>query len=320
MQSIHKININNILTDYQKRLLPIEIWDIIEKMTEINVAIIYEKVRQGIIKVKLINIYSNDIVREILIDNCDNNNYSDNEIKLSSDCKSLVYLDINNNMIYYDIDTNMTESIKIIKSNCRPRYYFFDRNGLYFALSGVDETYVFDIKNQLLLHKFDYPLHYIKISDDYNKILCCSSLDQIHLYDFKTGDRLFFMDLHHLSFININGSADSIIHDEMGSKIKILENNKLKFEYNYDDNEFFLIKGFAFYPNKCSELLALCFTYYIKIINMKNNEIKIIDDIEPCDDIYDIEFTNDGKHLILRKDHSNIYIKNNEYNLIKKSG
>ncbi len=297
MLATRKININN------NSLLPSEINKIIESYTEITFTIICEKIRQYSekIKVSLINVFTNDTLEEIYLDDVNNET-----VKLSSDGTKLIYLDIYSNMVYYDIHT---KNIKKILIGLCPLYYYFDRNGLYFITSNNNTTYIFDIIGNKLL--YELPIHSIindnieMISEDYKRILCLSK-NNIYIYDLINGNKIYSSSLelnqNYKFFSYTNKTMKYIIYgyDNIINILNIDGDRDTHFYYKDDeeDEDINYIKGIAFYK----DLVAIHYNYYVKIINIKQNKIERIEDTSYCVLCNRMEFTKDGKYLIIKKD------------------
>ncbi len=282
--------------------LPIEIWDKIEKLAEINFIILVTNIKKSCTKVSLIDIFTKKKFKEIILDDTLNNDDTLNEdIKLSSDGNFLVYLDVDYNMVYYDINSirENKRKINITKSKIIPLKVFFDRNGYYYCVSNSNETYIFYLKNEKYLCSL--PVSSISnISDDYNRILGRID-DQAKLYDLNNGNIIYSFELNHLYFANINSFGDYIIYDSYNEAIKILNtsNNNI-IEYNADRND---IVYFA----SNNKLIALHFMDYIYIHNLDTNKNYTIEC--DCNPFYcEIDFTQDEKYLVLRDNADSIIV------------
>jgi hypothetical protein len=315
MLAIKRPNLNNNL---KEQTLPTLLLNKIEDMLERTVSIIIYYMRRDTKLVRLVDVYNNEILKEIVIDDA-----YDEYIKLSTDGNYLTYLDVNNNIVYYDINNIKPKIIKILDCELFPfmtnNIYYIDRNGLYYVISNENETIIFDINNNK--PKYNLPISTINniITQDYKKILCRSN-DYVKMYDFNNATELYSVQLHHLHISSMSLYGDYIFYSSDIDTININNiNNKLEYIYVHDDNidldiEIILL-GIAFHPNNI--LVAMHFPTYILIIDMINN--KIIKKIENImfdendrynhdEQYYAMEFTNDGKYLI---------VKYSDYKIIK---
>ncbi len=302
MLAINKININNndILYEINNNI-PYEICKIIEDYTEITFTIVCKELRQFIIKVNLINVLNNKKLQQIFLDDVFNET-----IKLSSDGTKLVYLDDNYNISYYNIsyyniNTNINKKIKLLNDGY-PNNYYFDRNGLYYITSHLDTTYIFDINSNKLLHKL--PIHCSLnnnieiISKDYKKIWFRSN-DNLYVYDLINGNQIYSLEINHLLFACMNSDCNLVAYyDNTIQSINILDNqNNNQYNYHFEE-DYYDIKGIAFYK----DLLVSLFLDHglIVIINLKT-KTKVEKEID-CFDLCNMEFTKDGKYLVVKID------------------
>jgi hypothetical protein len=293
MLAIKRTNINDVLNQREISKLPLNLWERVEDMLEITISILVYEIRECVMKVQIMNVYNNNIEKELFIDNA-----HDENIKLSSDGNLLIYMDVNFNISYLNINTNkIIKSINISNTNIFPNYYYFDRNGLYYITSNSIETYVFDINNKQLVNIFPASSNYNLISEDYTKI-CCRSRHKIEIYDFINTNKLHSLDLNNFSLGYVDKHCNFVLYILNENIIKIRNINN-KDEYNYVNDDYDEITGIAFHPN--NEIVALYLLNYLILFNMKTNKIQTIDDL-PNDNLIEnnIEFTNDGNYLIIK--------------------
>ncbi len=286
MLAVRKTNINF-------KELPYELNKLIEDYTEITFTIVIEELRQYIKKVKLVNVFNNEVLEEIFLDDT---NF--NIIKLSSDGSKLIYLDYSNNMVYYNINTKTKEKIFVMALT--PLNYYFDRNGLYFINSGSQTTYVFDIMNRKLMYELPfntYLYHEIEmISPDYKKLLVRNN-NCVFVYDLLTGKELYYnnTEVNHLGLVGSDKNFNHIIMThgpQYTIAITDINNNHI---FEYDEDDINNITSLIF----DKDLLIIHFYNYIKIINVKDNKTKQIEAEEStCDCIMELI---DGKYLIIKK-------------------
>jgi hypothetical protein len=284
--------------------LPIEIWNKIEKLAEINFIILVTNIRQFCTKVSLVNIFTKNKFKEIILD--DVLSYDDtinDEIKLSSDGNFLVYLDIDYNMVYYDINSTSENKrkINITKNKIIPLKVFFDRNGYYYCVSNSNETNIFSLKNETYL--FSLPVSSISnISDDYNRIFGRIN-DQAKLYDLNNGNIIYSFELNHLYFASINSFGDYIIYDSYDEPIKILNtsnNNIIEYSGYRNDIVYFASNN---------KLIALHFMDYIYVHNLNTNKnYKIECDCNPFYCEIDFHYNNGYTYLVIRNDEESIIV------------
>ncbi len=225
-------------------------------------------------------------------------------------------------MVYYNINNITTKSIKILEYDISKRISCFDRNGKYYVILNEIDTKVYEINNKL---KYIFPISSIvnNISENYKKLYCRSN-DYIKLYDFNNGNELYSIPLHHLRTGGMSLSGDYIFYSDNINTIKIINDN---FEYIYN-HEFLEIEEheefdtdidlilFAVTFHSNNKLVAIHFPTYILIIDMIKNNIKKIENImfdendrynyDP--EYYVMEFTKDGKHLIVKYSDYNIKV------------
>ncbi len=293
MLAIKKININ---TQKSNLLLPFEICKIIEDYTEIIITITCKQFKKNVMRMNIINVFNRKTLQQIYLDDIMNET-----IKLSSDGNKLIYLDVNNNIVYYDINTKIKTKIKLFTGIC-PNNYYFDRNGLYYVISNNDTTYIFDINASKLLTEL--PFHCsldnnIIISDDYKKMFCRSD-DNIYIYDLINGEKIYSLELNHLLLATMSNDGNIVsYYDNTSQSIVIININKIDNKYSYlIEEDYYDIKGIAFYKDI---LIALFLDHgLIVIINLKTKS-KIDKEID-CFDLCNMEFTKDGKYLILKID------------------
>jgi hypothetical protein len=312
MLAIKRPNINNILNEQQLSKLPYQLWERVEYMLEKTVLIVIQYMRRETKLIKLVDIDNNSILKDIVIDDS-----RDEYIKLSSDGNYLTYINYNNNtsisidMIYYNINTSIKNVINISSSGIFPKYHYFDRNGLYYVVSNKNETMIFDIQNKKLMYTLPIFSKINIISDNYKKIMCRTN-DYMKVYDFNNGNELYSIELNHLEMGGMSLCGNHIFYKN-NNIIKII-NDKLEYNYINEDIDLdFELKSIAFHPNNI--WLALHFEINIIIIDMiKNNIIKNIENImfdeneryNEDDSYYEMEFTKDGKSLIVRYTNYNI--------------
>jgi hypothetical protein len=309
MLATNKINITN----YLSLELPFEICNIIEDYTEITTTIVCGESMKFFIKVKIVNVFNQNILEKIYLD--DVSNYI---VKFSSDGKKLVYLDVNNNIVYYDIYTKskIIKNMKLIIIKDNNNYcnnYYFDRNGSYYVVSNSENTFIFDIKNNNILE----PLIILPFScsniltDNTNEIISQNnriflrSDDTVYVYDLINGNKIYSFELNHLFLATISTDGNYIsYYNNNTHSIDIININISIDEYNpyykyqiKEDSEIMDIAGIAFYK----DLVALYQDNgLIVIINLKTKS-KIEEEID-CFDLCNMEFTKDGKYLILKID------------------
>ncbi len=307
MLSSRKMNINNYSNE-----LPNEINKLIEDYTEITFTITYDNLNEHCMKVNLINIFNNEILEEIYLDDTVNRT-----IKLSSDGTKLVYLDVNNNMSYYDINTKTKNTIELSISSLTPaqnyfadcgvpKYYYFDRNGLYFIIAGNQKTYIIDIMNKKYLYEFNYLSFIIDevemISSDYKKVFL-RDYNCLYVYDLLTGDELYYDDMEtdDLSLGYTDKNMNYIITGNTMTNEIIIKDINHNIIFNYNEDNINDIRGMIFDKNQ----LVIHFNNYIKIVNIKDNKIKQIDNLQDNEDDCVMELIND-KYVIIKKNFNTI--------------
>jgi hypothetical protein len=294
MLATHKINIYT-------ELLPIEISKIIEDYTETIITFLCKQLKEFILKIYIIDVFSRKPLKQIYLDDIKNET-----IKLSSDGTKLIYLDVNSNIVYYDINTTIKNKIKLL-SGIFPNNYFFDRNGLYFVVSNNDTTYIFDINANKLLYELPFNSsidnNEMNIIVSQNNRIFLRSDDNIYIYDLINGNRIYSLELNHLILANMSINGNLLIYsDNNYDSINIVDINNQNNLYNYKLEEeyynIYNIKGIAFYKDS---LVSLFLDHgLIVIINLKTKS-KIDKEID-CFDLCNMEFTKDGKYLIIKID------------------
>ncbi len=292
MLATKKMSLDNI----NNNLLPYEICKIIENYTEITTTIICKELRQYVTNINIIDVFNHKILQQIYLDDIMNET-----VKLTNDGNKLIYLDFNNNIVYYDINAKIKNKIKLL-SGIIPNNYYFDRNGLYYVISNNESTYIFDINANKLLHQlpFHCSLNNLIISDDYKRIFCRSN-DNIYIYDLINGNIIYSLELNHLLLACMSSDGNIVVYyDNNTENIIIVDiNNHNNYNYNYKiEEDYYDIKGIAFYKDL---LVSLYLDHgLIVIINLKTKS-KIDKEID-CFDVCNMEFTKDGKYLILKID------------------
>ncbi len=299
MLAISRMNISDYCNE-----LPNEIHKIIEDYTTFTFTITCENLSKCIIKVNLVNIFNKKKFKEIYLYDTAMNDI----IKLSSDGKQLIYLDVNFNMVYYNIDSKTKYKISLkglnlnldIKADTL-KYYYFDRNGLFFIITNINKTYVFNIMES----KFMYELptcslivdNLEMISSDYKKIFIRTN-NCVFVYDLLTGGEIYYnnTEINHLGLVGTDHKINYIItaHDPQYTIcINNIHNNEF-FAYNEEDIDNITCMILD------NNLLVVHFYNYIKIINIKDNKIKQIDNVVKCLNNCNMELLN-NKYLIIKK-------------------
>lgn len=294
MLAIKKTNMNNILNKQQLSLLPTILWKRVEYMLEKNVLMLIQYMRRETKLIKIVDT-DNNILSEIVIDDS-----YDECIKLSSDGNYLIYINNNNSIVYYNINNNIMNNnvINISSSGIFPKYYYFDRNGLYYVISNTNETMVFDLKQKTLMYTLPIGSIINLISNNYKKIMCRSN-DYMKVYDFNNGNELFSIELNHLEMGYMSPCGNHIFYKKEDN-INIINNNNIIINYIEDE-----IIGIAFHPNNI--YVAFYIGPTILVIDMNTNKIiKELNDDTYDENKYDIdeidyemEFTQDGQYLIV---------------------
>jgi hypothetical protein len=312
MLASRRMNINNYSKD-----LPNEITKLIEEYTEITFSITIDNSDDGM-KVKLINVFNNEVLEEIYLDDA-----VDTKIKLSSDGTKLIYLDNNINMSYYDIKTKIKNKIelplssvttentkkKLFFDNGVPKFYYFDRNGLYFIIVGNQKTHLIDVMNRTVSDEFLF-FAYNTIdendvfSSDYKRVFLRTQNNYFYVIDFIIGDILYQDDIesNETCLACTDKNMNYIVTGNKTTKeiiIKDINNNNIIF--NYNEYNIINIRGMIFEKN----LLIMHFKNYIKIVNIKNNKITQIDNLTDNYDYSIIELI-DEENIVINKNFNTI--------------
>ncbi len=305
------------ITKYSKDL-PNEINKLIEDYTEITFSIIIDDTdNQNGIRVKLINVFNNEVLEEIYLDDA-----VDNKIKLSSDGTKVVYLDNNINMSYYDINTKTKNKIELSLSslttentkkllffnNGVPKFYYFDRNGLYFIIVGDQKTHIIDVMNRTVSDEipwFALIIDEIELfSSDYKRVFLGTNSNYFSVMDYLTGDEIYHEEVisPELCLGCTDKNMNYIITGNKTTKEIIIKNiNNSNIIFNYNEENVNNIRGMIFEKN----LLIMHFENYIKIVNIKNNKITQIDNlIENLDDCV-IELI-DEENIVVKKNFNTV--------------
>ncbi len=303
MLAIKRTHINTILNQEQISQLPLHLWNRIEDILERTVSILIYYMRRDNKLIKLVDVSNNTILKEIIIDNC-----YDECIKLSSDGTFLTYIDVMNNIVYYNINNTSINSINISNSTIFPKYFYFDRNGIYYVISSNNQIMIFDIKKKALKNiitsNSQEECTMNIISEDYKKLLCRSN-NYMKVYDFNNGNKLFSIQLNHLETGGISLYGNHIFYKQNNNIIII--NDRLEYNYINDTEDELILNGIAFHPN--NYIIALYLEMNIIIIDMiKKTVIKNIENMmfyeneryNNDDSYYNMEFTKDGNYLIIK--------------------
>ena len=326
MLGMFKQRIITHLTEEQFKLLPVELWENIENKTISNTCVLYDTIFNDILSndviVKLIDYYNSSVLDTILINDF-NKTLSFNKIKLSSDSKYLIYIDISYNINFYDIflkQISYSKNLGFININLEDAdeskiCYYFDNNGCRFIISYDQITEVFDIQTSEKLLTINFLTSDHKFNKDYTRLIC-NDVNTPVLYVYDMDKKEHYSTINNVMLLsNISDSGKYVIADSAENysdnfALLNIETNTVIMEFNNSNSESGLAVSYFTFSNDEKYVAAHYFDGRIIICDINSGHIvkEFIDEDFLFRGIIKIEFTYDNKYIIIRNNDTLIRI------------